>query len=214
MAKAGAERRQKAHPIKRTKSPSSCSTSTESSAELSSRSASPTSSSDDELIVYSSLAESRDSYAHAFFVSAYVLGPRDPRTDNGFLELLPLLFDRLAFEPVLSSSLAVLSHCYFGAWHRHIRSAENLTVQQSYSKALTGLRRALQDPRHCASDEILMAVCLLNFYEVQKPRPVPFIYPLAITQLTIFLVHHQRFTRKTTTRPARRWCNSTRQAER
>ncbi|KAL8816988.1 MAG: hypothetical protein Q9223_004096 [Gallowayella weberi] len=165
VAKASAERRQKAHAKKRTCTSSSGSTSSEASSGLSSPSTSPTSSSEDDLIVYSSLAESRDSYAHAFFLSAYVLGPRDPRTDHGFLELLPLLFGRLPFDPVLSSSLAVLSHCYFGAWHRPIRNAETLTVRQSYSKALSGLRGALKDPRHCMSDEVLMSVCLLNFYE-------------------------------------------------
>ncbi|KAL8728235.1 MAG: hypothetical protein Q9166_005538 [cf. Caloplaca sp. 2 TL-2023] len=165
VAKAGAERRQKAHAKKKTKCPP-YDTSSNSSSNLSSRSDTPTSSSDDnELIIYSSLAESRDSYAHAFFVSGYVLGPRDTRTDRGFLELLPLLFDRLPFDSVLSSSLATLSHCYFGAWHRPIRDAENFSVRQSYSKALTGLQRALQDNQYCVSDEILMAVCLLNFFE-------------------------------------------------
>ncbi|KAL8850933.1 MAG: hypothetical protein Q9221_004133 [Calogaya cf. arnoldii] len=122
------------------------------------------------------MAESQDSYAHAFFVSAYVLGPRDTRTDHGFLELMPYLFDKLLFEPVLSSSLAVLCHCYFGAWHRPIRNAENIQVRQTYSKALSGLRHALKDPRHCVTDELLMAVCLLNFFEyttsalTSKPR--------------------------------------------
>ncbi len=116
--------------------------------------------------MYSSLAESHDSYAHAFFVSAYVLGPRDIRTDHGFLELLPYLFDKLPSDPVLSSSLAVLCHCYFGAWNPFIRNAENFEVQQSYSKALSGLRYALKNPRHCVTDELLMAVCLLNFFEV------------------------------------------------
>ncbi|KAL8806579.1 MAG: hypothetical protein Q9182_001226 [Xanthomendoza sp. 2 TL-2023] len=170
VAKASAERRLKAHAKKRTCTPSSGSgssgsSSSEASGEFAAPSASPTTSLEDELTVYSSLAESRDSYAHAFFVSAYVLGPRDSRTDHGFLELLPLLFNRLPFDSVLSSSLAVLSHCYFGAWHRPIRNAETLTVRQSYSKALRGLRGALKDPRHCVSDEVLMSVCLLNFYE-------------------------------------------------
>lgn len=114
------------------------------------------------------MAESRDSYAHAFFVSAYVLGPRDTRSDHGFLELLPRLFDRLPYDPVLSPSLAVLAHCYFGAWHPSIRNAENLEVQQTYSKALAGLRHALKDLQSCVTDELLMAVCLLNFFEVRQ----------------------------------------------
>ncbi|KAI4265932.1 MAG: hypothetical protein L6R38_009077 [Xanthoria sp. 2 TBL-2021] len=164
IAKAGSERRHKAHAKKKNQTHLNGSSS-DSSSGFSSRSDSPTSSSDDELIIYSSIAESRDSYAHAFFVSAYVLGPRDTRTDHGFLELLPYLFDKLPFDPVLSSSLAVLCHCYFGAWHPPIRNAENFEVRQTYSKALSGLRHALKDPRHCVTDELLMSVCLLNFFE-------------------------------------------------
>ncbi|KAL8888284.1 MAG: hypothetical protein Q9205_002351 [Flavoplaca limonia] len=171
-AKAGAERRHKARAQKTYLNASSSASSSaypsrsKSSTSLSSPTASPFS--DDGLIVYSSLVESRDSYAHAFFVSAYVLGPRDIRTDHGFLELLPYLFDKLPSNPVLSSSLAVLCHCYFGAWNPSIRNAENFQVQQSYSKALSALRYALKNPRHCVTDELLMAVCLLNFFEVNK----------------------------------------------
>ncbi|KAL9035179.1 MAG: hypothetical protein Q9180_004998 [Flavoplaca navasiana] len=169
VAKAGAERRQKARAQKiYLNASSSASLSASSSRSESSTSSSSSASSpftDDGLIVYSSLAESRDSYAHTFFVSAYVLGPRDIRTDHGFLELLPYLFDKLPSDPVLSSSLAVLCHCYFGAWNPSIRNAENFEVQQSYSKALSALRYALKNPRHCVTDELLMAVCILNFFE-------------------------------------------------
>ncbi|KAL8658771.1 MAG: hypothetical protein Q9226_000796 [Calogaya cf. arnoldii] len=164
IAKAGAERRHKLHAKKKNETHLNGSSS-DSSSGSSSRSDTPSSSCDDDLVVYTSMAESQDSYAHAFFVSAYVLGPRDTRTDHGFLELMPYLFDKLPFDPVLSSSLAVLCHCYFGAWHPPIRNAENLQVRQTYSKALSGLRHALKDPRHCVTDELLMAVCLLNFFE-------------------------------------------------
>ncbi|KAL8915886.1 MAG: hypothetical protein Q9172_006588 [Xanthocarpia lactea] len=161
VAKAGAERRQKVYARKKNQT-----TWNGISSELSrSRSESPEALENEELRVYTSMAESRGSYAHAFFVSAYVLGPRDTRSDHGFLELLPRLFDRLPYDPVLSRSLAVLAHCYYGAWHPSIRNAENLEVQQTYSKALGGLRHALKDPRSCMTDELLMAICLLNFFE-------------------------------------------------
>ncbi|KAL8769862.1 MAG: hypothetical protein Q9209_004300 [Squamulea sp. 1 TL-2023] len=164
VAKAGAERRHKVQ-AKTKKKTHFDGSSIESTSSSSSRPASPISSSEDNLIIYSSIAESRDSYAHAFFISAYVLSPRDTRTDHGFLELLPHLFDKLPFHPVLSSSLATLSHCFFGAWHRLIRNAENIEVKQTYSNALNGLRHALKNPQHFMTDEILMAVCLLNFFE-------------------------------------------------
>ncbi|KAL9591325.1 MAG: hypothetical protein Q9179_007837, partial [Wetmoreana sp. 5 TL-2023] len=149
VAKAGAERRQKARGKNRTQSPDS-----------SSGTASP-----QPLTVYTPLAESQDSYAHTFFVSAYVLAPRDSRTDHGFIELLPFFFDKLKSSLVLSLSLSVVAHCYFRAWQPAIRNIDHLIVQKKYAKALKALQLALQDPRHCASDETLMAVCLLSFYE-------------------------------------------------
>ncbi|KAL8668821.1 MAG: hypothetical protein Q9168_006564 [Polycauliona sp. 1 TL-2023] len=168
VAKAGSERSRKAR-LKARDQIDLNGTSSESPSGPSTRSVSPTSSSSSssskELIVYSSIAESRDTHAHAFFVSAYVLGPRDTRTDHGFLELLPYLFNKLPFDSILSSSLAVLCHCYFGAWNPDIRNAENSEVQKSYSTALSGLRHALKDPRYCLTDELLMAVCMLNFFE-------------------------------------------------
>ncbi|KAL8870621.1 MAG: hypothetical protein Q9174_003376 [Haloplaca sp. 1 TL-2023] len=149
IAKAGAERRQKARDKSRSKTP-----------ESSSEPASP-----DSLIVYSSVPESQESYAQTFFISAYVLAPRDGRTDHGFLELLPLMFNKLSKSSVLSTSLSVVSHCFFQAWQPDIRNIDHVVVQKIYSKALNALQAALRDPRQCESDEVLMAVSLLSFYE-------------------------------------------------
>ncbi|KAI4168284.1 MAG: hypothetical protein LQ343_006521 [Gyalolechia ehrenbergii] len=150
VAKASAERRQKGQIKRKIQSH-----------ESSSGFAFP----DTSLVIYSPLPESQDVYAHQFFVSAYVTATRDPRTEHGFLELLPLLFDKLPTNSVLSLSLAAVSHCFFGAWEPAIRNAEQLTVQKNYTKALGALRKALQDPQECVSDEVLMAVCLLSFFE-------------------------------------------------
>ncbi|KAL8951179.1 MAG: hypothetical protein Q9222_002839 [Ikaeria aurantiellina] len=130
----------------------------------SSRSSS-TSSSQQALAINPPLAESQDSYAHGFFVSAYVLGPRDRRADHGFLELLPYFFGKLKSNSVLSSSLAVVAHCYFGAWEPEIRNTETLAVQRNYAKSLKALQLAVKSPQDCLTDEVLMAVCLLNFFE-------------------------------------------------
>ncbi|KAL8940961.1 MAG: hypothetical protein Q9211_002026 [Gyalolechia sp. 1 TL-2023] len=162
VAKASTERRRKDQIRRRTEK-----------VESSSGSATP----DTLLTIYSPLLESQDVHAHQFFVSAYVKATRDPRSEHGFLELLPLLFDKLSSSSVLSLSLAALSHCFFGAWEPAIRNAERLTVQMYYTKALGALRKALQDPGECVSDEVLMAVCLLSFFEVSSAlansMPVP-----------------------------------------
>ncbi|KAL8664177.1 MAG: hypothetical protein Q9202_003255 [Teloschistes flavicans] len=120
------------------------------------------------LTIYTPFAECQETHAHTFFVSAYVLAPRDTRTDHGFLELLPLLFDRLLSSPVLNLSLSVVAHCYFQAWQPDVRNVDHIVVQKLYSRAIKALQMALQDPQQCTSDETLMAVCLLSFYEVSK----------------------------------------------
>lgn len=151
LAKARVERHQKARNKSRNQSP-----------ETSSGSASP-----QPMTIYTPLAESQETYAHTFFVSAYVLAPRDTRTDHGFLELLPFLFDRLPSSSVLSLSLSVVAHCYFQAWQPDVRNVDHIIVQKLYSRALKALQMALQNPSQCTSDETLMAVCLLSFYEVR-----------------------------------------------
>ncbi|KAL8925940.1 MAG: hypothetical protein Q9208_003253 [Pyrenodesmia sp. 3 TL-2023] len=122
-------------------------------------------SSPDSLVVYSSLPESQDFYAHTFFVSGYVTVRRDPRAEHGFLEILPYFFHKLPSNSALSFAFAAVAHCYFGAWQPAIRNAHQLTVQKNYTMALGALQTALRDPRECVSDEILMAVCLLAFFE-------------------------------------------------
>ncbi|KAL8709800.1 MAG: hypothetical protein Q9220_005586 [cf. Caloplaca sp. 1 TL-2023] len=149
VAKANTERRLKVSPKRRTENPAS-----------SNDSASP-----QNLNIESPMVESQDFYAHGFFVSAYVLGQRDPRTDHGFLELLPSFFGKMKSNSVLSSSLAVVSHCYFGAWEPAIRNIETIVVQRNYAKSLNTLQLALRSRQDCLTDEVLMAVCLLNFFE-------------------------------------------------
>ncbi|KAL8637242.1 MAG: hypothetical protein Q9228_005466 [Teloschistes exilis] len=177
-AKARAERHQKARNKSRNQNPESSSGST----------------SPQPLTIYAPLAECQETYAHTFFISAYVLAPRDTRTDHGFLELLPFLVDRLPSSSVLNLSLSVVAHCYFQAWQPDVRNVDHIIVQRLYSKALKALQRALQDPQQCTSDETLMAVCLLSFYEVRDPfhyslhqssiltfSPNNFTYPLRST---------------------------------
>lgn len=149
-AKARAERYQKPRNKSRNQNP-----------ETASGSATP-----QPLTIYTPFAECQETHAHTFFVSAYVLAPRDTRTDHGFLELLPLLFDRLLSSPVLNLSLSVVAHCYFQAWQPDVRNINHIVVQKLYSRAIKALQMALQDPQQCTSDETLMAVCLLSFYEV------------------------------------------------
>ena len=111
------------------------------------------------------LPESEDAHAICFFVSSFVLYPRDTRADRGYLEYLPFLFDNLRVDSALSVSLAASAHVMFGKWERKVKDAELLTFPL-YTKALKATRKSLEDPEERVLDETLMAVCLLGFFEV------------------------------------------------
>ena len=112
------------------------------------------------------LSESEDSHAMCFLVSSYVTVPRDPRTDRGFLELLPHFFATLKSNTPLSLALDAVAHCFFAAWERRARYLESPNLRVAYGKALKATRAAISDPIECLSDETLMAVCLLGLFEV------------------------------------------------
>ena len=54
-----------------------------------------------------------------------------------------------------------------------MRDVETPQVRVAYGKALLATRLALQDPIERSTDETLMAVCLLGFYEVRLHVEIP-----------------------------------------
>ena len=112
------------------------------------------------------LSESEDWHALCFLVSSYVTVSRDPRTDRGFLELLPHFFATLKPNTPLSLTLNAVANCFFAAWERRARFLETVQLRIAYGKALKATRAAISDPIECLSDETLMAVCLLGLHEV------------------------------------------------
>ena len=120
------------------------------------------------LVVPHPLYESEETNAQCFFVSTFVLYGRDTQADRGFLELLPFLFNNLRAESPLLLCLTAAANILFGKWERRNAGAERSSFS-SYTKAVEATRLALQDPVDSVSDETLMAVCLLGFYEV---RPI------------------------------------------
>ena len=117
-------------------------------------------------IILPSLAESEESHALSFFVSTFVLFSRDTQADRGFLEHLPHLFGNLRVGSPLSLALLASSRTLYSKWERQRKDVESLTYPY-YGMAIEATRMALQDPVERMSDETLMTVCLLGFYEVR-----------------------------------------------
>ena len=111
------------------------------------------------------LAESEETHARAFFVSSFALYRRDTQADRGFIELIPLLCGNLRDGSPLDLALTTASHTIYSKWERRHKDAETRSIP-GYGRALQATRKALGDPNENMSDETLMAVCLLGFYEV------------------------------------------------
>lgn len=101
----------------------------------------------------------------SFFVSTFVIYPRDTKADRGFLEHLPYLFGELRVGSPLSLALTAASRILYSKWERKRKDVETFSYPD-YGLALESTRRALEDPVESMTDQTLMAVCLLGFYEV------------------------------------------------
>ena len=129
------------------------------------------------------LSETEESHAVAWFISTFALYPRDTQADRGYVELLPVVCGNLRIGTPLSLALIASSRALYSKWERGRRDAETLAFPD-YGLALEATRKALQDPKESMSDETLMAVCLLGFYEVriifQNTQPLVYLLTLEL----------------------------------
>ena len=68
-------------------------------------------------------------------------------------------------ESPLALCVAAIASALSAKFVYKMRNVELPKVRQKYTKALTATRQALEDPVKSLTDETLMAVCLLGFYE-------------------------------------------------
>lgn len=113
------------------------------------------------------LPESEAPYSLGFFLSTWCLYPHDPRSERGFAEYLPLVLAESNPNSPLSLCVAAISSFLFNKFEYRMHDGENYQVKSAYGQALSTTARALQDPIGSLSDETLMAVCLLGFYQVR-----------------------------------------------
>lgn len=120
------------------------------------------------VIIPRHLSETEDSRSMHFFFSSWVCYARDPLADRGILELLPAMLPNSKVNSPLSHCVAAISLCMFTKWEYRLPDAETPKVRGLYTKALAATSSELQDPADCLSEETLMAVCLLGFYELRQ----------------------------------------------
>jgi hypothetical protein len=102
-----------------------------------------------------------------FFFTRYVLPQRDPQARRGFLEhVLPIYCKSEPNSPLQLSVMAVATCMLSGAMNQ----GEDPPLARSfYLSAVSGMKEIVSEQRGCANDELLMAVMLLQMYEVSCP---------------------------------------------
>ncbi|KAL6715136.1 hypothetical protein ACLMJK_007399 [Lecanora helva] len=138
-----------------------------------------------------SLPESEESHAVNWFVSSFALYPRDTQADRGFIELLPLLYSSLKHGSPLALALVASSRAIYGKWEHRRKDAETLALPD-FGNALAATRKALEDPEQSSSDETLMAICLLGFYEATTSAFKSQISPIRHFQGAAALIKQRR----------------------
>ncbi|MDI1487394.1 MAG: hypothetical protein OHK93_006663 [Ramalina farinacea] len=115
--------------------------------------------------LHNPLADQEHEQALCFFLSSWVDYTSDPSAERGILEVLPSLYPNTTIGSPLWLSVAAFTRLQFNKFERGVSRGESLTIKQLYGLALAATSRALQDPVELLTDETLMAVCLLGYYE-------------------------------------------------
>jgi hypothetical protein len=101
-----------------------------------------------------------------FFFTFYILPVRDPLARRGFLEnLAPIYHNANQNSSLMLSTMAVASSMF------SIRMCQNPNTTHSrsyYLGAVKAMRDQVAEQKECAGDEVLIAVLLLQLYEVSK----------------------------------------------
>ena len=108
-----------------------------------------------------------EDHALCFFFTRYVLPQRDPQARRGFLEYtLPIYAKSGLHSPLKLSIMAVATSMLSGAMNQ---GDDPPLARSFYLGAVQHMKARVTEQRECADDELLMAVMLLQMYEVSFP---------------------------------------------
>lgn len=102
----------------------------------------------------------------SLFFNSYSFLPKDPLMRLGYMELLPIFYYNASYESPLRLAVQAVSYFSMAAWtgqRSFLRSAE-----QSFMKAVSRTRLALQENIDHQVEETLMAILLFSTFEVSR----------------------------------------------
>jgi hypothetical protein len=117
---------------------------------------------EDNYLLETNVTQSLKELSMAFYWTNYVLP--NPTSTNGYLDYLSILYSKRPTSAALSEVITSLGM----AGISNLRKSSEIMVEarRSYATALRLTNTALADPTQVKTDETLMAVLLLAFYEV------------------------------------------------
>jgi hypothetical protein len=98
-----------------------------------------------------------------FFFTNYVATTRDPTVSRGYFEYLLPLYSGVTPSSPLSLATSAVAVNISQMWMQ--RGPDTLLARSIFQKALTSLKSAIMDPVQAKTDETLLTVLLLEFYE-------------------------------------------------
>jgi hypothetical protein len=137
------------------------------------------------------LAEDYEGYAVSFFFSWYILLPKDPELQRGFLDCLYPVWVQTESASPLRPAVAAVASCLLQAWLQ-LKSDAALSLSQSlYSRSVASLRKTLQDSGE-VGDDVLMTTLMLEMYESLRSFFMSTSHDSPHVGGTTALVEHQR----------------------
>ena len=130
------------------------------------------------LMITGVLSQDYEGYAVSFFLSSYILLPRDVEVRRSFLDCLyPVWIQTNSMSP-LRPAVAAVASCLLEAWSKLKPDLPLSLSRLQYLKGVTALRKSLQSTKD-VGDDVLMAVLMLDMYEqlrsfwMSKPNNSP-----------------------------------------
>ena len=116
----------------------------------------------------SPVAKSGEYEALCFFFDNYATAPRDDLTNRGFFEyILPVFETASSDSPAALATIAVAANMHT-LWR--YEGPDQPFPHSCYTRAVSSTKAAIGDPNLSKSDNLLLAVLLLDFYDVISRR--------------------------------------------
>lgn len=110
------------------------------------------------------LSQDYEGYAVSFFLSSYVLLPKDLEVQRGFLDCLYPVWVQSGSTSPLRPAVTAVASCMLEAWSLRKPDLPLSISRSQYLRGIAAVRKSLQSSGD-VGDDVVMAVLMLDMYE-------------------------------------------------